>query len=528
MSGFFDRHGVFVIVVAVIFFAFMFTWNYPIVDDVGNYVELSKSIYENGSYSLDGEPHVKRLPVFPLISAAMVYLGFDYLHSVRVAALLLGLGSFLFYYMIIKNFISKVGRIRKGFVDINLGILMYFSPLLVLYSFFVGIAESCVIFFMLGSLYFFLLAVNGKNNMYYLCGLFSVLAGLSRQVGAVIIVAYLFYLVIGRIGIKKEFIISFFAVFLTQLCWSIRSYSISSDITGGYAGNIGTNLLFKLPLHFSGLIVVLVILSGIFYIPLLFNAWKLRNKDFNRMNLLLVLVIFGILAVSAFGNFKWRYVVPAIPFLMLLYYHNFSIRRVRVFKYLVVFGIIVNLLITPYFVNGTVKNFADSIYETPPRWSQQGYDLMKCIDWVNSNAPEGSYVSSRGTDVWAGYFEGYEYLEYQEVYDQRPDIIYVIYDYRTDTSFSKRLIKNGVVDSYRIVLDEEHLLMVEDSSFYLPTQLEDFDKRFVASINKVVLLVDDVETFYGFMNDTYGFEMVFVAPGGKAWVYIYREVVNGV
>ncbi|MCK5300140.1 MAG: glycosyltransferase family 39 protein, partial [Candidatus Aenigmarchaeota archaeon] len=509
------EYKVFLYCVIAIVFAFMLTWNYPLVDDALGFSELSKSIRESGTYSLNGEPHLKRMPILPIISAGVSYLGFDYIHSARVATLLLGFGSFVFYYKILHIMSRSIGKKKKFFKDDIFGILMYFSPLLVLHSFFAAISESCVIFFMLGSMYFFLLARGGRNNMYYVSGLLFGIASLSKQVGISLGIAYLLYFVVGRLKMRREFLLSLVVGFTFPLFWFARNYVLSSDITGGYSENIGNNLLLKFPMHFAGLLVVLVILSGVLYTPFFVNLWKKKSKDALRMNLLFVLVMFGIIGVSAFGNFKWRYVVPAIPFMLLICYYNYLLYRRKIFRYLIVFGILINLMMIPYFVNGTVKNFADSIYETPPRWSQQGYELMKCVEWVNENAPDNSFISSRNGYMWAENFVDHVYFDYQMIYDHRPDELYFIYDYRTDASMSKMLIKNGIVDYYRNVLDEEQRLMVDDDAFYLPTQLDDFDVRFSESLNLAVSQIDGVETFYGFMRNNYEFDEVYMSPSGK-------------
>ena len=522
MKRFSLEYKVFLYCVIAIVFAFMLTWNYPLVDDALGFSELSKSIRESGTYSLNGEPHLKRMPILPIISAGVSYLGFDYIHSARVATLLLGFGSFVFYYKILHIMSRSIGKKKKFFKDNIFGILMYFSPLLVLHSFFAAISESCVIFFMLGSMYFFLLARGGRNNMYYVSGLLFGIASLSKQVGISLGIAYLLYFVVGRLKMRREFMLSLVIGFTFPLFWFARNYVLSSDITGGYSENIGNNLLLKFPMHFAGLLVVLVILSSVLYTPFFVNLWKKKSKDALRMNLLFVLVMFGIIGVSAFGNFKWRYVVPAIPFMLLICYYNYLLYRRKIFRYLIVFGILINLMMIPYFVNGTVKNFADSIYETPPRWSQQGYELMKCVEWVNENARCGSYVTSRNNDIWSEYFvEDIIYNDVRDVYSSGISEFYLIHDYRSDFSFARRIIRDGIVEDYIVALDKEQLGMVEDTYSKLPSQLDNYDAGFVKSLNSVVSDVEGMSNMYIFLQDNYLPEEMYESPRGICRVYLY-------
>ncbi|MBU0898224.1 MAG: glycosyltransferase family 39 protein [Nanoarchaeota archaeon] len=382
-----------VVVLMIIVALWLPTIGYTETDDSVVYAELAQSFASGEGYYANGEPHAHHLPLFPIIAAPLTYIASP-MFALRLASLLLGIFSLVAWFYLRKEIFPK----EKG----PYFLLLFLSPMLVLFTFFRGLAESPMILFSLLSVLFILRAERTSNKYYYyLSGISFGLAALSRYAGVVLGVVYILWFFTERKRYNKHFIASMAIGFFIFSLLLIENFLVFGNpiqflSTFGEVTSSSLPLLFKMPLHFFIFLPAILIMSGILLIPFVIKGIE-RDKS-----LFIMLVVFGLLFASL-GNLRFRYVVPIIPFVLILAYNGYTKIKGN-WRHLIVLGILLNILITPYFVSGEFKDFADNIYQTPTQWGQAGLRGQEANNWINNNVPEGSIIATRHADIWSSYF----------------------------------------------------------------------------------------------------------------------------
>ena len=157
----------------------------------------------NGDYTaMHGTSYIAR---FPHLIITMLYLGFikvifpNPLFVVKFINVLLSVSSVYLIYLILKEiFNEKYGLYAALIATIYPGFIMYTS---------VTCSENIAMPFYLLSIYFFIRVIQGNinNNYLLLCGVMLSFGNLFRMVGAVILVAYIMYLIIYKAKDKLVF-----------------------------------------------------------------------------------------------------------------------------------------------------------------------------------------------------------------------------------------------------------------------------------------------------------------------------------
>lgn len=150
----------------------------------------------NGDYTaMHGTSYIAR---FPHLIVTMLYLGFiklifpNPLFVVKFTNVLLSVGTVYLIYLLVKEiFNEKYGLYAAIIATIYPSFIMYTS---------VSCSENIAMPFYLLSIYIFISVIKGNlnNNYLLLCGVMLSFGNLFRMVGAVILVAYIMYLVIYK------------------------------------------------------------------------------------------------------------------------------------------------------------------------------------------------------------------------------------------------------------------------------------------------------------------------------------------
>ena len=403
---------------ALVFLIIILLWiptiNYTETDDSVVYGEIAKSFAIGEGYSANGEPHAHHLPLFPIIATPFSLLVTP-MFALRLVSLLLGIFSVITWFYLGKEIFHE--KCNGYFV------LLILSPMLVLFTLFRGLAESSMIMFSLLSILFILRANKKQKYYYYLSGICFGLAALSRYAGIIIGIVYLLWFFVERKKFNKHFITSIFLGFFIFSLLLIENFIVFGNpiqflSTFSEVGIVGLPLWFKIPFHFGVFLPSLLLMTGILLIPFIIKGIE-RDKS-----LFILLIVFGLLFASL-GNLRFRYIVPLIPFVLIIAYNGY-LKMNGKWKKLLIIGIILNILITPYFVNGQFKDFTDSVYQTPAQWGQSGFHGQIVNDWINENAPQGATVAVRHYSVWDSYFR--KDINMISINDDIPDRAFIIYD----------------------------------------------------------------------------------------------------
>lgn len=409
---------------ALVSLLYLPTLNYPETDDAVSYAILTNYFVEGEKYATPAHP---RLPVLSILSIPLSIIAGKYVFGVKLTVFVLGMLSLIVWFYIGREF----------FGDTKIFPLLFLSPYLILHSAFRGLAESPLILFSLLSVFFYLKAEKNKKY-YYLSGFFFGLASLSRYSGITLGIAYLIMLLFDKKKLSRAYLLSIALGFFMFSLFFINNYINTGSLvypayvamlTGETSGGILPRF-YAAPKFFA----VLLLFSSPFYIYHFFKGIKRENLLF------LVLIVVGVTFASYSGQ-RYRYLAPIIPFVLIVVYEGF--RSSGKMKYLLILGIVSNIMIIPYLTNGYFKNFADSIYATPPVWGQVGLMNEEAVEWINDNLPQNSVLVIRHNPFWSEYIRGditaVRYLKLKEI---EAGEIYLLYDYNFDIATREYVDKN--------------------------------------------------------------------------------------
>jgi hypothetical protein len=441
-----DRYTSLVLVIAIVLALYIPTVLYPTTGDSLSFAMIAKHYAEGDSYIPD-ELNQNRMPLFSISSIPFAAITGNYMSGVRMAALVFGLVSiFAWFY---------IGR--ELFKDSKFFPLLMLCPMLILYALFRGLSDAPLICFSLLSILFFYRA-RKDSRYFYLCGLFFALAALSKYIGIFLGISYLLIHIIERRSLTKEFVIAMvlgFLVFGLILLSNFNAYgtvlpsAYSEKLSGEPAG---------LPFYIRPFMTAWVQIPDMMFfllmsLPLLLFfvngfARSFKRKDSSLIVFFVVSLGFGFVSGSSF-----RYLIPAIIFFLLITFSGFSSMKDRPGghrKKLFVIGILFYLVMMPYFVNGTFKDAADSVFVTPATWGQDGIRNINAMTWMNINLPAGAVVITGNRPIFGEYLRDdisvLNYIDLQEVHGRG---FYFLYDRMTPVAINNIYVhENGTAYRY--------------------------------------------------------------------------------
>ncbi|TSC59209.1 MAG: hypothetical protein Greene041619_45 [Candidatus Peregrinibacteria bacterium Greene0416_19] len=156
---------------------------YPVVSDTLNYALLGQSLWEHGTYMLNGVPWSKHLPLHAILSYPLVKV-FGLHLGMHIASLLGGFGVLLGTYLVLQRTVGRSAALLTV-------LLVLLHPGFVLMSA-LGSADLLFTTLLLLSLAFYLEA-DKDERWYVLAGLAAGLACLTRYNGAPLFLLFLGY-----------------------------------------------------------------------------------------------------------------------------------------------------------------------------------------------------------------------------------------------------------------------------------------------------------------------------------------------
>lgn len=477
---------------------FLLSLEYAETDDSLLYTLLSKSLIEGNGFNIEGKPF-EFLPMFSFVVIPFALLLKKYLIASKIAALFLGVISAKAWFLLGKEIFNE----KRYFV------LLFFSPFFALYAVFRPLSEASLICFSLLSLLFFIKAEK-KPPLYYVSGLFLGFACLSRLTALALGGSYFLFMILKKKKLKKEFVLSSILGYAIFGLWLIRNYlAFNSLFYVPYGAELAAMpLYFKIPYHFAMFSALIVMFGGIFFIPFLFKALKNFNKDYNP---LFILIIASTLLVTSIGNLRIRYIAPLIPFFLLLVYNGYaSIKKTKMLYYLFIIGILFNIAGALYFVNGYVKDAADTIYTTPPTWGQVGLRNAEAIDWINNNVPSNSVLITRNYKIWNELFrEDIITTNHKNLLTLSQNEVYLFYDYYADFVLNNYLVVENEIKLHRDFLTQEEYKSIYEVRAN-PFNYNKYDEERRTEMLKILKTkYPNAKTLEQYLNENYVFEKIY-------------------
>ncbi|MBI5393034.1 glycosyltransferase family 39 protein [Candidatus Woesearchaeota archaeon] len=420
------------ICIAIAFFLLAFVVrlpaiHYPLSGDSVVYTQLTQSIYETGSYAIDGKIHTQYPFLFPLVSAIFMFFGNPVL-AIKISAFFWASHVVVIIYLMGLRFVERKFAIAAA-------LLTLFNPWFFYFTTTLPLSEAFTTLLVLLAYFCYDFEDNGNTN--YLSAFFFGLAILSRYTAGIFALPFLIakcVVIIKEIakakkdkllfskkllsGILSPMLFILF-VLVPSILWFSFTIMQANDISAhGYIGPLLTqsSLSLKNVIYnsFLALIIVpLLLLSGmiIFFAYGLFQlktADLLQKKNNLLWKYLLIsffsMLLFGIFWFSIFSPYfpyiweKLRFFVSFIPLLTLFSMISFSELLQRNIAYrklllccLTLFFIL--SFICAFFITfGFFKENVDAFLPSREIFTQKAYHQSKAIAAIN--AESNSYNSA--------------------------------------------------------------------------------------------------------------------------------------
>jgi len=388
-----------IIVLVVVITLYIPTLTYPLIGDSLSFAKITESFIEGTEVEA-----YYRLPALPFFSVPLALMTGSPALAIGLTALVFGIVSKIAWFFIGKEF----------FRETRIFPFLILCPYLIMFTVFRALNEAPFICFSLLSLFFFFKG-NEDRKYFYLCGLFFGLASMSRYAGLVIGISYVLYYLLRKQKPSRELIsgliiglilFSTIPIANTVVHGSPLGPSYMEKISGEAMGQPWFIRFFTmLPLQ----IICIITLTH-----LLIPHFVKGLTDKNNSKVLLYMLIIGLGTIfAAFSGRTWRYIVPVIPFILIVAFNGFRNLDNIWLKRLFALGILINIMLIPYFVNGQAKNIADIIYVGPIMWGEVGLSNSNALAWVNQNLPRNSTL-----------LVGYDHLSDEPIWNEylRDDI----------------------------------------------------------------------------------------------------------
>jgi len=417
------RYGPLIIVLVIALALYIPTLAYPITGDSISFAKATRSLAVG-----ETPESYKMLPALPFFSVPFAIVTGSPALAIRLSTLIFGIVSIVAWFCIGRE-LFKESRIFP---------FLILCPYLILFTMFRGLAEVPLICFSLLSVLFFIRAEKGDSRYFYLSGLFFGLASLSRYAGLIIGLSYVLYYVVHRRRPHTRFVLGMIlglAIFATVPVANTLAYgnpfppAYLEKLSGSGIEQSGIVRFFTfLPIQIGFIIAVTHL-----FIPHFIKGLTKMNRE---RTLFLIIIVLGTLFAALSGD-AWRYVIPIIPFVFIIAFAGFSVSKNTWLKGLFIAGIIINIVLVPYFVSGQAKDMADTIYAGPVMWGQAGLRDSNAVTWINQNLPEQATLlithDYASTDpIWSDYIrDDINVMGYAHLPDT-PDSFYILYGYGSE------------------------------------------------------------------------------------------------
>uniref|UniRef100_A0A7V1EIL3 Glycosyltransferase RgtA/B/C/D-like domain-containing protein n=1 Tax=candidate division WOR-3 bacterium TaxID=2052148 RepID=A0A7V1EIL3_UNCW3 len=384
------------------------------------YIILAESIttgkgYKN-IYLPEQPPHTQYPPGFPLLLSIPILIFGKNIILLKLMIFLTGLGSLLFFYLIIKEYFKEYSKIFT---------LVYLSiPIFINYNHWI-LSEIPFLFFSLGAIYFLLKFCHKRQlSIFLVATFFAIYAFFIRTAGISLILGFVLFSIIKK---EYKYLIIFLILFLIFFIpWEMRNASIP-DNTGyikqllaknPYQMELGTVgfsdfmrriwdnlLLYSFTILPSTILPILNYkflpgLSGLIFMLFTITGFILRLKKFTILE---TYFIFGIGVLLAWPG-VWssdRFLLPLIP-LVLIYIFSGLIwiqNRLKIKNFaLVILGLLIVLNVISIIPQAKTAVSQNLDYMKGNRFA--GYTIdwrryFEVIDYIRKNIPEDRIIMAR-------------------------------------------------------------------------------------------------------------------------------------
>jgi len=312
-------------------------------------------------------------PFYYLSNILAFYIFGISIFTARLVNLVYAILSFFIFYLILKKFFdSKIAFIST--------FLFSFPPIPVFYSSRVTM-DFCVFFWLLLSIYTFIIAVKGKRKrFFFLTGISASFATLSKQMGSMIIFFYFLIFFKKIVFEKKErienlkiiaILILSFSLFLLPYLFilnKIGGFEINKMVAIDYASISGEPTSVLDPMFWLYYFIKLININSInslIFLPLFLFSFILYiyEKNLHWRKILLFFFVFYI-GLSLIPNkeprFSLYFLLPT--FLTLGYYLN-KTNRILVILFLISYIVVTLYIFLPTISYYPVETLANYIYE---------------------------------------------------------------------------------------------------------------------------------------------------------------------
>jgi len=392
----------------LLFFVLVLLWlpaaRFPITSDTTNHFLLGQSVWQHGTYVLEGAPYAKHLPLHAVLSYPLAALLGPHM-GMKLSTLLAG------FFVVIGTFVL----FRKSF-SFSIALLA---------AIFVLFHHGFILMTMLGSadllftaLFLFSLAAFDRaekdSRLYIVSGLLLGLSVLTRYNGLILFPLFAFFILWKRRAHLKSGSLWAGLILACGVAgiWFVRNALVfGNPLFTSYGSEYGEHVpsligeVFKNVLYYGNplhnILPVLLVLA-------LWGLWCQGRKQ--------PLLTLGFLAGIAFGLLWWvkgiRFAFPGYPILL-----GFSAigaadmwKRFGIARWLVVLMILFTIALHAsalcVYTYGQCNAWVDrtvGIFPANMGLSSEGlYEFAQAKDYINANAPQGSavIVTSMNYPTW--------------------------------------------------------------------------------------------------------------------------------
>ena len=393
--------------------------HYPLSGDSVVYAELTKNLYDTGTYTIDGKLHTQYPFLFSMTSVIFMLFG-DQMFAVKISAF------FWASLVVVLIYLFSLRFIERKFAVVT-ALLTLFNPWFFYFTTALPLSEAITTFLVV--LAYFLYDFEDKNKHNYLSAFCFGLAILSRYTAGLFALPFLIVKLTSiikkskidkKLGaiFTKEFlskiipqIIFILLVLLPALLWLFFTIINTTDITNhGYIGPLLTqsSLTFSNVIYnsFLTLIIIPILLLFGMILFLAYTCFSVRNlvsiqKNYHEFHKYLLfsfcmMLLFGIFWFSIFSPYfhyiweKLRFFVSFIPLLMLIsmigYRELFQkyIAYKKLLKITIYLFLFVSVILSSYITYGFFKEKVDMFLPSKEIFTQKAYIQSKAITAINS------------------------------------------------------------------------------------------------------------------------------------------------
>jgi hypothetical protein len=400
------------IVIILVIFLLSVLIKIPLIDyistgDEATYLKLSQSLYYNGTYEVNGEPHKKYLPLFPLVGSFFIE-HFPDQHIMKI----INIVSSAFLCIVLYIFLRYLKiSIMKSFLY---SLITMFNPWFFYYTGAFGISEGLAGLLLVLSIIALYIYLKKDSNLFIaLSGFFLGLATLTRITMLSFGIIVIIYLLIKK-KFKALFLYSFLFLFL-NITWFIRGLFIRS-VEFGYLDYIIKSIVsypFGILYFFILVFPLSLLLFSYYYYKSVRTALKQKNEFIIIVTLGIILhTLISILGWDLINHihlinnpwsinmsinfselttvlFATRYFVTLMPLITIIVALRNYFNKKRLFCYLLIL-----VLFSVIYSYGSIQNEVSLFIPIPNTYVQKMDAAKELSSWYITNDINSSLSSS--------------------------------------------------------------------------------------------------------------------------------------